>query len=134
LVDSFRASSNAASQFNSLSRGTIASRLASDPNHASPSFQNYLFGCHPHGIISIAPFINFATNGTGFFSKFPNINVHLCTLVGQFWTPFRREWGLLHGMIDCSRRSIQHLLEPKRKGNAVVLVVGGLTLPYHGFQ
>jgi len=86
---------------------------------------NYLFACHPHGIICTSAFINFATNGTGFFQKYPGINAHLCTLVGQFWTPFRREWGLLHGMVDCSRQSVEHIIGKKQKGNAAVLVVGG---------
>ncbi|CAB3397627.1 unnamed protein product [Caenorhabditis bovis] len=90
-----------------------------DPN------KNYLIGYHPHGIISMAAFINFATNGTGILDIFPKIHFHLCTLVGQFWTPWRREWGLLHGMVDCSRESIKYLLNNTRKGNAVVLVVGG---------
>ncbi|CAD6193730.1 unnamed protein product [Caenorhabditis auriculariae] len=87
--------------------------------------QNYLIGYHPHGIISMAAFINFATNGTGILEKFPSIRFHLCTLVGQFWTPFRREWGLLHGMIDCSRKSILNIINTEKKGAACVLVVGG---------
>ncbi|KAK5977489.1 Monoacylglycerol acyltransferase [Trichostrongylus colubriformis] len=86
--------------------------------------ENYLVGSHPHGIISTSAFINFATNGTGILEKFPDISFHLCTLVGQFHTPFRREWGLLHGMIDCSRESLSYVLSGK-KGKACVLVVGG---------
>ncbi|EPB68262.1 diacylglycerol acyltransferase [Ancylostoma ceylanicum] len=86
--------------------------------------ENYLIGSHPHGIISMAAFVNFATNGTGILEMFPHIEFHLCTLVGQFYTPFRREWGLLHGMIDCSRESLTHVLSGK-KGKACVLVVGG---------
>ncbi|CAI5451985.1 unnamed protein product [Caenorhabditis angaria] len=89
------------------------------------SNENYLIGYHPHGIISMAAFINFSTNGTGILQIFPKIQFHLCTLVGQFWSPWRREWGLLHGMIDCSRESIKYVLEDKSKGKAVVLVVGG---------
>ncbi|CAI4225195.1 unnamed protein product [Auanema sp. JU1783] len=89
------------------------------------SEKNYIIGYHPHGIISMSAFINFGTNGTGILESFPNINFHLCTLVGQFWTPFRREWGLLHGMIDCSRESISYLINKGNKGKAVVLVVGG---------
>lgn len=90
-----------------------------------PEEHSYLIGYHPHGIISMAAFINFATNGTGILDTLPRIRFHLCTLVGQFWTPWRREWGLLHGMIDCSRESIKHVLEHQEKGKAVVLVVGG---------
>uniref|UniRef100_A0A0K0DH36 Acyltransferase n=1 Tax=Angiostrongylus cantonensis TaxID=6313 RepID=A0A0K0DH36_ANGCA len=86
--------------------------------------ENHLIGSHPHGVISIAAFINFATNGTGILEKFPNIVFHLCTLVGQFYTPLRREWGLLHGMIDCSRDSLTYILSGKQ-GKACVLVIGG---------
>ncbi|VDK64833.1 unnamed protein product [Cylicostephanus goldi] len=86
--------------------------------------ENYLIGSHPHGIISMSAFVNFATNGTGILEMFPKIDFHLCTLVGQFYTPVRREWGLLHGMIDCSRESLTHILTGK-KGKACVLVIGG---------
>ncbi|KIH67136.1 diacylglycerol acyltransferase [Ancylostoma duodenale] len=79
--------------------------------------ENYLIGSHPHGIISMAAFVNFATNGTGILEMFPDIEFHLCTLVGQFYTPFRREWGLLHGMIDCSRESLTHVLSGKKADN-----------------
>ena len=95
-----------------------------DPN------KNYLFGYHPHGIISIGAYVNFCTNGTGVFEKFPGINIALCTLVGQFWTPLRREWGLLHGLIDVSRESLQYSLSDKRKGQAVVVVVGESKIIY----
>ncbi|KAK6029760.1 diacylglycerol acyltransferase [Ostertagia ostertagi] len=105
--------------------------------------ENYLVGSHPHGIISMSAFINFATNGTGILEMFPEISFHVCTLVGQFYTPFRREWGLLHGMIDCSRESLSHVLSGEKVGcssldqeahramntatlgKACVLVVGG---------
>jgi hypothetical protein len=89
-----------------------------DPTH------NYLIGYHPHGIISIGAYINFATNGTGVHQLFPNIRMQLCTLVGQFWTPFRREWGLLHGVIDCSRESLEYMLRSGHRGYAPVLVIG----------
>jgi len=87
--------------------------------------KNYLFGYHPHGIISIGAYVNFCTNGTGSFEMFPGINITLCTLVGQFWTPFRREWGLLHGLIDVSRESLQFSLSERHTGQGVVVVVGG---------
>ncbi|VDL79847.1 unnamed protein product [Nippostrongylus brasiliensis] len=86
--------------------------------------ENYLIAYHPHGIISLSAYINFATNGTGILDVFPKITFHLCTLAGQFCTPFRREWGLLHGFIDCSRESISYVLNGE-KGKACVLVVGG---------
>ncbi|KAK6053578.1 diacylglycerol acyltransferase [Cooperia oncophora] len=100
--------------------------------------QNYLIGSHPHGIISMSAFINFATNGTGILEKFPEIKFHLCTLVGQFYTPFRREWGLLHEIIlsiDAvkvvstfwNERKVSCISSRATyvKGQACVLVIGG---------
>uniref|UniRef100_A0A914ZJQ4 diacylglycerol O-acyltransferase n=1 Tax=Parascaris univalens TaxID=6257 RepID=A0A914ZJQ4_PARUN len=89
------------------------------PNH------NYLICSHPHGIISVGSYTNFCTNGTGVFEKFPSMEIRLCTLVGQFWTPLRREWGMLHGLVDCSKESLQYLLDVDRTtNNIVVLVIG----------
>uniref|UniRef100_A0A915CDL3 diacylglycerol O-acyltransferase n=1 Tax=Parascaris univalens TaxID=6257 RepID=A0A915CDL3_PARUN len=54
------------------------------------------------------------------------MEIRLCTLVGQFWTPLRREWGMLHGLVDCSKESLQYLLDVDRTtNNIVVLVIGG---------
>lgn len=55
------------------------------------------------------------------------MEIRLCTLVGQFWTPLRREWGMLHGLVDCSKESLQYLLDVDRTtNNIVVLVIGKL--------
>ncbi|CAJ0954594.1 unnamed protein product, partial [Mesorhabditis belari] len=86
---------------------------------------NYLVGSHPHGIISMAAFVNFGSNATGIDKLFPNVFFRLCTLEGQFWTPFRREYGLLHGFIGCSKESLNWVLENEKKGLAAVLVIGG---------
>lgn len=40
-----------------------------DPKHT------YLFGYHPHGILSQGAFINFATNATGFAEMFPGVDL-----------------------------------------------------------
>jgi 2-acylglycerol O-acyltransferase 2 len=37
--------------------------------------QVYLFGYHPHGVLSEGAFINFATNATGFHEKFPGVDI-----------------------------------------------------------
>ncbi|KAF8384207.1 hypothetical protein PRIPAC_73349 [Pristionchus pacificus] len=89
-----------------------------------PNNKNYLIGFHPHGIISISAY-NFIGNGTGIMDRFPNINFHLCTLVGQFSFPLRREWMLLHGMINASKDSLKYVLGGPMTGQAAVLVVGG---------
>ncbi|PIC41537.1 hypothetical protein B9Z55_008921 [Caenorhabditis nigoni] len=87
---------------------------------------NYLVGCHPHGIIAMAAWANFATNGTGIYEKFPSIRWNLCTLAWMFKVAIRRELLLLTGLIDCSRESIEYVLDKSgEKGRAVVLVIGG---------
>jgi len=45
--------------------------------------RNYIFGFHPHGIISVGAFANFATEGSGFSQKFPGIKPHVLTLKGN---------------------------------------------------
>lgn len=37
----------------------------------------------------------------------------------------RREWAMLHGIIECSRESLHYMLNSEKQGNACVLVVGG---------
>lgn len=61
------------------------------------SKKNYIFGCHPHGIVGLAAFVNFATEATGFSRLFPGISPHLCTLKGNFSVPFRREFIMALG-------------------------------------
>jgi len=55
-----------------------------DPKH------NYLFGYHPHGIISVGAQANFGTDSTGFDVKFPGIDLTLMTLNLTFKIPFFR--------------------------------------------
>ncbi|PIO65314.1 diacylglycerol acyltransferase [Teladorsagia circumcincta] len=90
-----------------------------------PRNHNYLIGCHPHGIIAMAVFANFATNGTGKYDKFPGIRFSVCTLSSNFKMMIRRELLLLLGLIDVSKESIEYVLNSPETGRAVVIVVGG---------
>jgi 1-acyl-sn-glycerol-3-phosphate acyltransferase len=92
-----------------------------DPN------RNYVMGYHPHGVMSVGMFTNFATEGTDFSKAFPGIVVHPCTLTGQFWFPFRREYIMGGGCIDVGKKSIDYVLNRPTKGHAVVIVIGGAT-------
>lgn len=47
--------------------------------------KNYIFGYHPHGVISSGAFGSFATEGAGFSKLFPGITPHLLTLKGKFF-------------------------------------------------
>lgn len=42
--------------------------------------KNYIFGFHPHGIITAGAFGNFGTNGTGFNELYPGLKPHVLTL------------------------------------------------------
>ncbi|KAI6237595.1 Acyltransferase [Aphelenchoides besseyi] len=87
--------------------------------------RNYLLIYHPHGVLSVAAFLNFATNATGFDQKFPGMTSFLVTLKGQFTIPFRREALTFMGIISASAKSISYVLKQPKGGNVVCLVVGG---------
>ncbi|XP_072035290.1 2-acylglycerol O-acyltransferase 1-like [Amphiura filiformis] len=88
---------------------------------------NYVFGFHPHGIMSMGAFINFSTDATGFDEKFPGIKGTVLTLQGWFYIPFIREYLLAASVCDVSRDSIDWILGKSGTGNAAVVVVGGAT-------
>lgn len=46
--------------------------------------KNYIFGYHPHGVISSGAFGSFATEGAGFSKLFPGITPHLMTLKSKY--------------------------------------------------
>uniref|UniRef100_A0A914UIK1 diacylglycerol O-acyltransferase n=1 Tax=Plectus sambesii TaxID=2011161 RepID=A0A914UIK1_9BILA len=87
------------------------------PNH------NYLFGYHPHGVISIGALTSFGTAAAGVSEKFPKLKFRLATLGGNFFLPVRREYLIAFGLIDCGRESLEHVLSNEEKGQAVVLVI-----------
>jgi len=89
-----------------------------DPN------KHYIFGYHPHGIVSIGAFSNFATEATGFSEKFPGISVHLLTLPAQFYNPFWREILLALGVGDVGWKSCKNILQG-RPGSSLMIVIGG---------
>lgn len=86
--------------------------------------RNYIFGYHPHGIISLGALCNFATDATGFSMLFPNIDLRLLTLEMNFRVPFFREYLLGLGINDASRKSCQQNLK-RGPGASIMLVVGG---------
>mmetsp|Transcript_16048 Transcript_16048/g.18156 ORF Transcript_16048/g.18156 Transcript_16048/m.18156 type:complete len:757 (+) Transcript_16048:289-2559(+) len=89
-----------------------------DPN------EKYVFCYHPHGIISLGAFGNFATDATGFSRKFPGIDLKLMTLEINFFVPFLREILLWMGIVNCSKRACNTILQSGR-GKSIMLVVGG---------
>ena len=87
---------------------------------------NYIFGFHPHGVLSVSALINFATEATGFSELFPGITPHMMTLRILLAFPFFRDIVLAQGLVDVSRESIEYVCgDSKQCGNAGIIVVGG---------
>jgi len=92
--------------------------------------RKYIFGYHPHGIISHGAWAAFATNALGFEEKFPGITNTLLTLDANFKMPLYRDWLLGMGLRSVSRESIWNLLTKggsngEGMGRAVTIVIGG---------
>ncbi|XP_046849106.1 2-acylglycerol O-acyltransferase 2-like [Xenia sp. Carnegie-2017] len=93
--------------------------------HELDESKNYLFGCHPHGVMAVGSTGNFASEATGFSKHFPGLTVHLITLNIQFKIPFLREFLLAMGICPASRESLKHILTKMGPGHSCVVVVGG---------
>lgn len=93
--------------------------------HELDPSKNYLFGCHPHGVMAFGTSGNFASEGTGFSKLFPGLKTHLITLNIQFKIPIFREWLMAMGICPASKESINHILTKMGPGHSCVIVVGG---------
>ncbi|KAK6167295.1 hypothetical protein SNE40_021360 [Patella caerulea] len=87
--------------------------------------KNYIFGCHPHGILCYSHFGNFCTEGSGFSELFPGLTSYLTVLSGQFMFPIFRDCFMLTGAVEVSKESISYLLSKETGGNAVSVIIGG---------
>lgn len=95
-----------------------------------PPTRKYIFGYHPHGIISHGAFAAFGTEALGFSNLFPGITNTLLTLDANFRIPFYREYALALGVASVSRESCENLLtkggaDGEGMGRAITIVVGG---------
>ncbi|KAJ9051069.1 diacylglycerol O-acyltransferase 1 [Entomophthora muscae] len=86
--------------------------------------RNYIFGYHPHGIISMGVFSNFVTEATGLSGIFPGLNIRALTLLVNFNFPFYRDYLLSLGIAGVSKKSITNILS-SGPGNSCLIVVGG---------
>ncbi|KAK9242541.1 diacylglycerol acyltransferase-domain-containing protein [Lipomyces tetrasporus] len=82
----------------------------------------YVFGYHPHGIVSLGAFGAIGTEGAGWEKLFPGIPVSLLTLETNFQLPFYREYLLSLGIASVSRRSCTNLL---KHNQSICIVIGG---------
>ncbi|KAK3677519.1 diacylglycerol O-acyltransferase 1 [Recurvomyces mirabilis] len=92
--------------------------------------RKYIFGYHPHGIISHGAFAAFATEALGFGQLFPGITNTLLTLDSNFRIPVYRDYALRMGLASVSRESCENILSrggPNNEGmgRAITIVVGG---------
>ncbi|KAK3311252.1 diacylglycerol acyltransferase-domain-containing protein [Chaetomium strumarium] len=98
--------------------------------HELPATRKYIFGYHPHGIISHGAFAAFATEALGFSEKFPGITNSLLTLDSNFRIPMYRDYILAMGIQSVSKESIANILSRgglngEGMGRAVTIVIGG---------
>ncbi|KAH3663908.1 hypothetical protein WICMUC_005898 [Wickerhamomyces mucosus] len=82
----------------------------------------YIFGLHPHGVISLSGFGAFATDGCGWSKNFEGIPVCLLTLINQFFIPFYRDYLMSMGITSSGRTNALKIL---RKGYSIAIVIGG---------
>ncbi|KAL8737658.1 MAG: hypothetical protein Q9181_001472 [Wetmoreana brouardii] len=92
--------------------------------------RKYIFGYHPHGIISHGAFAAFATEALGFSQLFPGITNTLLTLDTNFRVPLYRDYALAMGLASVSRESCENILSKggpngEGMGRAITIVVGG---------
>lgn len=86
--------------------------------------RNYVFGYHPHGIIGMGAWINFATEANQFSTIFTGIDIHLLTLTTNFNMPLTRDLLLCLGICSVSRKSCDNILTAG-PGSSLMIVVGG---------
>ncbi|TVY59409.1 Diacylglycerol O-acyltransferase 2A [Lachnellula suecica] len=95
-----------------------------------PPTRKYIFGYHPHGILSLGAFGAFATEAMGFSQLFPGIRNTLLTLDSNFRIPLYRDYALAMGIGSVSKESCENLLSkggPNKEGmgRAITIVIGG---------
>jgi len=88
--------------------------------------RNYIFSCHPHGVICFGSVTVFASEADDFSVKYPGINAHVNTVEGNLWMPGFREFFLMFGAVASSKESLSFLLSNPDGGEAAVLMVGGI--------
>ncbi|KAJ3269446.1 Diacylglycerol O-acyltransferase 2 [Terramyces sp. JEL0728] len=94
--------------------------------------RNYVFGYHPHGIISLGAWVNFGTEANGFSNMFHGIDLRLLTLSSNFFAPFVRELLLSLGICSVTRQSCENILN-SGPGNSLMIVVGGAQEALYAF-
>lgn len=74
--------------------------------------RNYVFGSHPHGIMSIGAFCNFCTGSNGFSQQFPGLRASLVVLAGLLYLPVSRDYLMAYGKLPAEWEEV-----PSSQGN-----------------
>ncbi|CDR46643.1 CYFA0S24e01816g1_1 [Cyberlindnera fabianii] len=82
----------------------------------------YIFGLHPHGVVSLSGFGAIGTEGAGWSKIFPGIPTCLMTLLNQFYIPIYREYLLALGVTSAARSNALKIL---KDDYSLAIVVGG---------
>ncbi|CAG2174590.1 unnamed protein product, partial [Oppiella nova] len=89
--------------------------------------KNYIFACHPHGIISLSHIYHFTNNSPSFQQLFNGFTVRICGIMWSFWFPLCRDSLMAIGLISANKSSIEWCLSGKEGtgGQVVAVIVGG---------
>ncbi|ORX69253.1 diacylglycerol acyltransferase [Linderina pennispora] len=89
--------------------------------------KRYVFGSHPHGVVSYMSQIIAGCTGLGFESHFPGLVVRGVTMPFSFMLPFFRDYVLAMGCLSCDRNSIRRILSDRHAHphQSLLIVVGG---------
>jgi 2-acylglycerol O-acyltransferase 2 len=63
--------------------------------------ENYIFGYHPHGIISLGAFLCFGTEARDVSNVFPGLDIRVLTLSTNFIIPLWRDLGTEITLLTC---------------------------------
>lgn len=103
-------------------RDYYPSRLIKTHDLPVDNKQTYIFGVHPHGILSLSVPPTFGSDATEFSKQFPGMDVRVAIVNAPFYYPIAREIALLSGCISCDKKTILHNIGA---GRSVAIVVGG---------
>ncbi|KAJ2860154.1 diacylglycerol O-acyltransferase 1 [Coemansia aciculifera] len=89
--------------------------------------KKYVFGAHPHGVISYVAQLIAGTTGLGIESHFPGLVVRGVTMPATFCIPLFRDYALAMGCLSCDRNSIRRILSDRhhKLHQSLLIVVGG---------
>eukprot|EP00123_Amoebidium_parasiticum_P020522 comp51583_c0_seq1/m.47675 comp51583_c0_seq1/g.47675 ORF comp51583_c0_seq1/g.47675 comp51583_c0_seq1/m.47675 type:complete len:438 (-) comp51583_c0_seq1:312-1625(-) len=106
-------------------RDYFPAQLIRDESCVLDANKNYIFGYHPHGILSIGAITNFMSSASNVGGIFPEVTIHVATLVENFKIPILRELIMAMGAIAVSRKSLEYLFSHPGHGQAALIVIGG---------